>query len=427
MRVLFVTNVFRSHLYALVPLAWALRTAGHDVRVAGPPDIAGDIVHTGLPGVLIGGELRIHEKMAQAVPFYDQMEPADPRGMRTGKSLQTDFGWGDPHAELADFIAGVRTALFPDDTIDDLVSVARAWRPDLVITDPTAFPGALAARTVGAAHARQLFGMDRIAQVRAACLARPGSGGDPLRDWLEPIMHRYGCAFDEEAVLGQWTVSPLPSFIPGVEGVHYVPARRVPFNGPSIVPRWLEEPPARRRVCMTLGVTHRDAGMSGISVQELLDAVADLDVEVVATFNAQQLASVSVVPDNVRVVDFVPLNALLPTCSAIVHEGGSGAFAGALENGVPQVIVPHDFTVEKWLGPLANAIGLEERGAGVYAANARSLTASVLRDSLKLVLEDPSFAAKAARLRTEALAMPTPNDIVPVLEKLTAEHRSPRS
>jgi hypothetical protein len=42
----------------------------------------------------------------------------------------------------------------------------------------------------------------------------------------------------------------------------------------------------------------------------------------------------------VRVVDFVPLNALLPTCSAVVHHGGSGTFAAVLEHGVPQLIIP---------------------------------------------------------------------------------------
>lgn len=189
------------------------------------------------------------------------------------------------------------------------------------------------------------------------------------------------------------------------------------------MPDWVLDPPARRRVCLTLGLAHRQAAVDGTApVAELLDAVAELDAEVIATFDAEQLGSAKV-PDNVRAVDFVPLNALLPSCSALVHEGGSGAFAGALEHGVPQVIVPQDFTVEKWLGPLSIAQGVEAHGAGVYAANAGKLTAEILRQSLKLVLEDPSYAANAARLRTEVRAMPTPNDLVPVLEKLTEAHR----
>jgi len=37
------------------------------------------------------------------------------------------------------------------------------------------------------------------------------------------------------------------------------------------------------------------------------------------------------VPGNVRLVEFVPLNALLPTCSAVIHHGGPQTVAAALE------------------------------------------------------------------------------------------------
>nr|BFE84748.1 hypothetical protein GCM10020093_073490 [Planobispora longispora] len=160
-----------------------------------------------------------------------------------------------------------------------------------------------------------------------------------------------------------------------------------------------------------------------LPAQALFDAVADLDIEVIATLDARQLGSATV-PDNVRVVDFVPLNALLPSCSAFVHEGGTGAFASALEHGVPQIIVPNDFKVEKWGGPLAMGLGLEHRGAGVYAGNSGTFTADTLRDSLKKILEDPSYAANAARLSTEYTAMPGPNDVVPALVRLTAQYRA---
>jgi glycosyltransferase (activator-dependent family) len=438
-RILFVTNPFRAHLYVQVPLAWALRTAGHEVCIAGPPDLAETIANTGVPGISVGEELRLEEKMAGVTPSDAPMRmvpggpdeepvgPCDPRGLRTGKSSQSDFGWGDPHLELEDYTAGVRDVFFPGDaTFDDLVSFARRWRPDLVITDPTAFPGAVAARVVGAAYARMLWSVDRLAQLRLAC--RPGfdSAGDPLRDWLQPVLARYGCEFDETIALGQWTLSPSPTWIWQPDGVFYVPMRNMAFNGPSIIPDWVFDRPTRRRVCITQGLSHRDATLEGGSAaQALFDAVADLDVEVIATLNSQQIGSATV-PDNVRAVDFVPLNALLPSCSAFVHEGGTGAFAGALEHGVPQILVPNDFKVEKWGGPLGMAYGLEARGAGVYAGNSSTFTADALRDSLKLVLEDPSYAANAALLRTEVRAMPTPHDVVPVLEKLTDEYRTSR-
>lgn len=421
MRILFVTNPFKSHLYVQTPLAWALRTAGHDVVVAAPPNVAADIATTGLPGIAIGPDQTLPEKMALQQPFIPP-GVCDPDGERTGRSAQTGFGWGDPRTELGEFAVGVPASFFPDSSFADLVAFARQWRPDLVITDPTAFPGGVAARVVGAAHARMLFGVDRVAQLRSAVLAQPGSTGDPLEDQLAPVLKDFGSDFDESVVLGHWTISPMPEWIWRPDGVHYLPVRHLPFNGPSTIPPWLFEPPRRRRICMTLGMSHRDA-KAGLapSARGLFEAVADLDVEVIATLDAAQLEAADL-PGNVRAVDFVPLNALLPSCSAIVHSGGAGTFASALEHGVPQIIVPHDFRTQKWWGPVSMGDGLEARGAGIYPANAGMLTPEALRAALVRVLDDPSYAANAARVRTEVRAMPSPNDLVPVLEKLTAQY-----
>ena len=54
MRVLFVANPEKAHLLAMVPLAWALRTAGHEVRVAGQPAFADLITQAGLTAVPVG-------------------------------------------------------------------------------------------------------------------------------------------------------------------------------------------------------------------------------------------------------------------------------------------------------------------------------------------------------------------------------------
>ena len=48
MRVLIVTFPWKTHLFHLVPLAWSLRTAGHEVRVATEPDLLGAVTGAGL-------------------------------------------------------------------------------------------------------------------------------------------------------------------------------------------------------------------------------------------------------------------------------------------------------------------------------------------------------------------------------------------
>lgn len=54
MRVLIVPFPFRSHLFNLVPLAWSLQTAGHEVRVAGWLNLLDAVTGAGLTGVGVG-------------------------------------------------------------------------------------------------------------------------------------------------------------------------------------------------------------------------------------------------------------------------------------------------------------------------------------------------------------------------------------
>ena len=425
MKVLFVTHTNRSHLNFQVPLAWAMRAAGHEVRVAGQPEIVGEITRAGLTAVPVGAETRGLEQMLEHEPVEPVAPPAD--GVRRARTrqpmpVQDQYAADDPHAELYDITWNGYTLFSPESMIHDLVSFARHWRPDLVVWDGITFAGAVAARACGAAHARLIFGVDGIVQLRNAMRERSDER-DPIRDWLQPYLRRYGCEFGEDVAVGQWTIDPMPRWFWRPDGGNYVTMRHVVFNGGARVPEWLHDRPKRKRVCITLGITHREYLSSEASADDLLEAVAGLDVEVVATFDAQQLERLSRVPDNVRTVDFVPLTLLLPTCSAIIHHGGGGAFAAAVERAVPQLVVPSTFWCLAWWGPIAQANGLVKEGAGLFVADSDHLTPEALREDLVRVLEDPSFGRNAERLRDDLMATPSPYDIVPVLEELTAAHR----
>ncbi|WP_329106784.1 activator-dependent family glycosyltransferase [Micromonospora sp. NBC_01699] len=424
MRVLFLAGINKSHLYAMTPLAWALQIAGHQVRVASQPDLADDVAQTGFTPVPVGQVLRISEKLGPAEPA----KPGESRPQRWEKPVQGTFP-EDPHGHLASISSGFFPLVCPDPLFDDFIEYAQSWKPDLIIWNSLALAGGVAARISGAAHARLLFGADGLGQIRAAFRkvrdeAAPESLNDPLADWLGPKLQRYGHEFDEEIALGQWTIDPMPPWVyhPPAD-VHYVPIRHVPYNGPSRIPDWMNEPPTRPRVCLTLGVSHRESHGIEASVVDLFDAVADLDIEVIATLNRRQLADDPKIPDNVRAVEFVPLNALLPSCAAIVHHGGTQTFAAAMENAVPQLIVPSAYWTEKWWGPVAEGNGLERRGAGVYVADSDFLTVDMLREELVRVLNNPSYKENAVKIRDERLGTPTANELVPQLERLTARHR----
>jgi glycosyltransferase (activator-dependent family) len=416
MKILFVPHANKAHLHVMTPLAWALRTAGHDIRIAGKPDIADSIMAAGFTPVIVGAEMNPNPG------FYPGYQPPPQvvmaPGQRQDMPLQEDFPQHEPLDRLSRATWGF--ALFSTDTmVADLVEFCRNWGPDLVIWDQMVYAAPIAARACGAAQARMLMGPDSITQLRRAV----GSDNDPLRDWMQPLLERYGCAFDEEMIVGQWTIDPMPAWQWRPSGLHFVPVRHIPFNPPAPLPSWLDEPQIGNRICLTLGASHRDGRGTEASAADLLAAVSELDAEVVATFNAKQLESIPKIPDNVRAVDFVPLAALLPTCSAIVHHGGAGTFATAISCGVPQLIIPGTHWAFQWWGPLAHANGLQKQGAGLFVADADHLTAEALHEDLSRVLKDSSFRANAERLRVETLGVPTPNEVVPVLERLTAEHR----
>ncbi|PWS39777.1 glycosyl transferase family 28 [Streptomyces sp. ZEA17I] len=430
MRVLFTAFATRSHMYAFVPLAWSLRAAGHDVLVASQPDLVEDIQATGLTAVGVGEPLNLAEDM-----IFEDLAPGpdDPHGvdMNTWPEL-LDIGETSWDRITDDYAQGVFAAYGPlifhslsSVMMDGMVDFARWWKPDLVIWDTMTYAGPVAAKASGAAHARLLFGLDLVGWMRQHHLAalagrHPALRDDPMAEWLSWTLGDYGREFTEDTVLGQWTIDPVPTSMALPTSTTRLPVRYVPYNGPSTIPPWISEKPGRPRVCVTMGVSQQEVfGKDRASLQEIITATAELDIEVVATLNARQLATLGELPANVRAVDFVPLDALLPSCAAIIHHGGSGSFKTALAHGVPQIIVPAMLwdTVRK-------AELLTEAGAGLRIEDPDRFTAAELRDLLSHILDDPSYARQAARFQREIRATPAPADIVPTLEGLTAHHRT---
>jgi len=422
MRVLFNTFAASSHLYPMVSVAWALHAAGHEVRVASQPDLVDTIARTGLPAVPVGEPLDLARQMREDTSWREEDSRAgDLREVRP-EVLTWDFVSGVQDWHLRNIFQHLNT----DSVLDDIVTVAREWQPDLVLWDSMTFSGAVAARACGAAHARFLFGQDLIGRMRVNFLRRLAEQPAPARrdllaDWLGRAVARAGGTFAEDLVVGQWSLDmTVPWLRLDDTGLEYLPVRYIPYTGASPVPEWLPERPARPRVCLTAGLGGREVtGEDWIPYPELFDAVADLDVEVVATLNADQLDPGTKLPDNVRVFDFYPLNVLLPTCSAVVHHGGTGAYALALAHGVPQLVV----STELWWDAVDKARALVDRDAAIFLEPS-GLTGRTLRENLVRLIGEPSFRAGARRVQAEYNATPSPLDVVGRLERLTAAHRS---
>jgi glycosyltransferase (activator-dependent family) len=421
MRVLFAVNPSRTVFFYMVPLAWALRAAGHEVRFATQAGFADTITQAGLTAVPVGrsydlttGRTRmgdIDDDRAGIPAPYDAFDDPTKANWEHLRSAMAGKGL-DSH----------KYENFP--IINGLVDYARSWEPDLVLWEPYCYAGAIAAKASGAAHARVLVGPDIFGQVRRLyrrlMAEQPESErSDPLADWLGSYGRKHGFEFSEDMITGQFSIDQFPKSLRVLaDGLDYVHMRHVAYAGPAVVPSWLREPPKRPRIGFTMGLSATEV-YSGYNVDmtEILTALSDLDVEVVATVAESEQAKLGRVPDNTRIVSFVPWPSLVPTCSAVVHHAGAATMVTTAMHPVPQLTLYYHFDQP------TNARKLVAQGAGL-ALHTSEATGENVREHVRRLLEEPSFRERAVSLRDEILAEPSPAQLVPQLEALTLKHRT---
>ncbi|TDC72759.1 DUF1205 domain-containing protein, partial [Micromonospora sp. KC606] len=301
MRVLFVTPPSTARMYPLIPLAWALRSAGCLVHVASWSGFAPTINLTGLVAAPLGD------------PVGDPVRLAGPA--------------------VADAITGY----------------ASRWRPDLVVWDRYAPAADVAARGVGAASVQLVPIVDRL------------NSSMVDEDWATQVPDA--------------TLEPTPPSLRPAPALGDLPIRHIPYHGPAIVPSWLRRRARRSRVFAGLDPADGRLGT-------LFEAVDGLDLELICAAPMRELPPGVLIPGNVRILDATPVDALLRTCAALVHDGT--AVADALAYGLPHLV--------------------PDGSAGAE-----------LGKRILHLTTDPAVRDEAERLRAEVLAMPAPDALVPVL------------
>ncbi|MGW2748313.1 hypothetical protein ACWC5O_40080, partial [Streptomyces sp. NPDC001450] len=295
MRVLFVVFPWRTHLQHMVPLAWALQAAGHEVRVASGPQLTDAVTASGLPAVPVGPDEPVFERVEREQgELYHKLVEAhgeqndllvdvceDREEVLTWERLR----WGSR------FLAAT-TRASNDAMVEELVEYCRWWQPDLVLWDWLSHAGAVAATAIGAPHGRmrtELAVEDRARRhfLRVRQEQRPEAREDPLADWLGQWARKFGGEFGEEMVTGQFVIEQMVGSMRLESPLPHLPLRYVPYNGPSVVPDWARRDPGRRRVLATFGLSlATDPATAATSLQQMqgmLDALADVDIELVVT------------------------------------------------------------------------------------------------------------------------------------------------
>jgi UDP:flavonoid glycosyltransferase YjiC (YdhE family) len=130
-------------------------------------------------------------------------------------------------------------------------------------------------------------------------------------------------------------------------------------------------------------------------VRPALAGLADQDVLVVALSAGADPSVLGPLPANTRAAAYLPFGALFPYASVVVTNGGFGGVQTSIAHGVPLVVAG---TTEDKLEVSAR---VAYSGVGVNLRTQTPKPAAV-RDGVRRVLSDPSFAERARSLRDEA-------------------------
>ncbi|GGN74396.1 glycosyl transferase [Streptomyces albiflavescens] len=393
MRVLFAAVSVTSHLLPMVPLAGALRAAGHEVLLVGQPDLLPEAEAAGFVTAAVGSEQLEAERRRKMAQVAKQQATVP------GGTWQPT--WDQLAARWRERVNGV---------LDDYLEIGRWWRPDLIVTDPLEFSARILGGALGVPVVVHRWGPETMSTEAA----------EPARRALADTCARFGVpdGLGDPALV----VDPCP---PGLQFPAAAPARavrHVPFNGAGSVPRWArQDTGGRRRVCVSLG--SMPAHLGGLSLlRTLASAVAGLDrVEAVVPLAPELREQIGELPDCVRVVDPVPLHLFLDGCTAVLHHGGSGTALTAIAHGLPQLVLPQFNPALAMCGERVAATGV-----GLNLAAESRPDAPAITTALRALLDDPGPRTRAEAVRRDMARQPTPAALVPDLESLAADG-APRS
>nr|ABO28817.1 glycosyltransferase [Streptomyces sp. FU107] len=388
MRILIIPSPVVTHLMPLVPLAWALRAAGHELLVVGQPDVMGVARQAGLNAVSFGDRFGMEDV------FHSMLVP--------GKRPIELWGRLDP-AHLEHFPPVWKD--HSDRVLTSYLEFARAYRPDLIVADPMEFNSLAVGGLLGVPVLHHRFGVDAVSEpVRAAAriALRDSCRALGLDELPDPGIQLDPCPPDLQTAPGSSRLSPSAT-CPSTAVARCPPGsvrsgRRPRGSGVSWSP-WGTRTLALNGVPFMRGLLRAFEGLR--------------DVEAIATIPEAFRDEIGAVPGNVRMTDPVPLHLLVETCDAVVHHGGSGTVLTTVHAGLPHLVLP------QMADQFGHADQLVATGAGIMIDDAAGQNDPVcLRGALEELLWDPGYAKGAGELREAMREMPAPSEVVAGLRRL---------
>lgn len=360
----------------MVPLAHALAARGHDLLWVASGDVCERLRAQGFEA-RAGG-------LAEEATSMNTMPERFPELLTMPEPDRPDFAFSK--------IFGTPSA---GPMLEDLLPVAREWKPDLVVCEQLELAGPIAAALLEVPNVTHGLGHP-LPERLLTCV-----GEEMAALWHEYGLQQPGHAGTYRHLYLDIYPDPLKTF----PSPHIASSFPVRPHAPS---QRAADPSGRPLVYVTFGtVFNKDLS----TIATVVEGVRDLDVDVLVTLGpGADPAGLGAQPGNVDVRDYVPQEETLARAAAVVSHAGSGTFLAALAHGLAQLALPQ--SADQFLNAHAGA------KAGVAREIAPGeITAARVRAELEVVLGDPSIADAARRMAQEMAVMPAPDQVVGELER----------
>jgi UDP:flavonoid glycosyltransferase YjiC (YdhE family) len=384
MRCLFTVQPAFGHFHAMVRLAQALQSHGHEVAFATGKSFGPTIERVGFSHFACGFDFDGSYDILQALPEWESIRRQAPPG---------------PIAQFYGFIQGLAPRM-----ADDLIDLVNNWQPGVIVRDPLEFGGYIAAECAGLPHATIMW---------AFYLAAKQGASQPILD----IRRRYGLpsdpqldSLDRYLVLdflpASWAFPDWPA--PPV--THRFCAPPFDLSADASLPDWLDSLPAQPTVYATLGTTFNQALAT---FQAVVDAFSAEPVNLIMTVGrSNDPAAFQPPARNIKIARYIPQTLLLPRCDAIIFHGGYNSLLSALWHGLPMVVMPQPAGDQ-----LPTARRCAQVGVGVLLEESPPQPEAI-RAAVKTILEQPTYRARAQQFRREIGELPSLSEAVKRLELL---------
>jgi UDP:flavonoid glycosyltransferase YjiC (YdhE family) len=401
LRFLFTSTMGYGHLHPLMPLANALKEAGHEVAFAVPTPLGSVIERAGFTFFPAGGD---REKDAEFQQLMAQLRTMPP----------------GPESERAIFDK-VFTGVNPRLMVPDLVQIGRTWKPDMLVRESAECGAVIAAEVLGLPYIDVCPG----AYLKGIAVFEHGAHKnlDPIREsWsLAPdpsqeALHRYLMVAYSPPTFAALDLGMPGAYPPTTE---FFRPQFFDQAGDEGVPPWINSLPSQPTIYVTLGTEANNMpGFYPGVLQSIIAGLRDKPVNLIVTLGRDKNpADFGSQPPNVHIKRYIPQSLLLPHCDLMVMHGGSNSLLQALDAELPMVVIP--LVADQFF----NAAAIKSLQLG-QVIDLEQLTPEKVWTAVWEVMQDPAYRRNVADLRSEMHALPELTCAVERLEQIVAAHKS---